>query len=91
MNKAYIITYDLMKIGQNYEKLLRLIYSYGKWAKLGDSSYIIITSQGAAEIRDHLMAALDNNDKLFVGALYAPAAWTGMTDEVSNWIRNNLK
>ena len=91
MKQAYIITYELHRPGQNYEELIRKIQSYGTWARLGGSEYIIISLQSAVQIRDYLGGTIDNNDSIFVGTLIAPAAWSGMTEEVSNWIRNNLK
>jgi hypothetical protein len=91
MKQAYIITYELHNPGQNYEELLRRIKSYGTWARLGGSEYIIISTQTAVQIRDYLVGALDYNDSLFVGTLIAPAAWRGMSEQVSNWILNNLK
>lgn len=90
MKKVYIVSYDLKNPGQNYEKLLALIKSYGKWARLGGSAYLVVSTQTAVQIRDNLKLALDSNDQLFVGTLTLPAAWAGMPDEVSNWIRNNL-
>ncbi|MBN8666129.1 MAG: hypothetical protein J0M30_01415 [Chitinophagales bacterium] len=90
MKKVYIISYDLKNPGQNYEKILALIKSFGKWARLGGSAYLIVSTQTAVQVRDNLKTALDSNDKLFVGTLTLPAAWVGMPDEVSNWIRNNL-
>lgn len=91
MRRAYIITYELHRPGQNYEELIRRIKSYGTWARLGGSDYVIISTQTAVQIRDYLSGAIDYNDSIFVGTLMAPAAWNGMTDEVSNWLRNNLQ
>ncbi|HNT26562.1 MAG TPA: SinR family protein [bacterium] len=90
MNMAYIISYDLKDPGKNYEKLLHIIKGYENWARLGGSAYIIITTKTPVEVRDSLNKALDNNDKLYVGLVKAPAAWQGMPDEVSTWLRNNL-
>jgi len=90
MRRAYIISYDLRNPGQNYETLLQRIKSYSSWARLGGSAYIIISNDSAADIRNYLMAVLDNNDKIFVGVVNAPAAWRGLGDEVSQWLRNNL-
>ena len=35
--------------------------------------------------------ALDNNDKLYVGIVKAPAAWVGMPEEVSKWIKDHVE
>lgn len=91
MKKVLIITYDLITPGKNYEILLQRIKANNAWAKLGGSSYLIITESTPAQIRDHLKAVLDANDKLFVSVINAPAAWTGLSEQVANWIRNNLK
>ena len=88
---TYIISYDLVSAGQNYEALLQKIRSYSSWARLSGSAYIVATDETAIQVRDKLRAVLDNNDKLFVGVVAAPAAWIGLGDEVSQWIRNNLK
>ena len=91
MKHAYIVSYDLSIPGQNYEELLGRIKSYPLWARLGGSSYIIITEKDATSIRDYLGQLINYNDKLFVGTLVAPAAWKGLPEEVSTWIINNLK
>jgi hypothetical protein len=89
---TYIISYDLVSAGQNYEALLKKIHSYSSWARLGGSSYIIATEETAVQVRDKLMTVLDGNDKLFVSVVNAPAAWTtSLGDKVSQWIRNNLR
>ena len=89
--KTYIISYDLNTPGKNYEDLLKKIKAYTSWAKLGGSAYIIVTERTAVEIRDNLKSSLDSNDKLFVGVLKAPAAWTSLSDEVSKWVINHVK
>ena len=91
MRRAYIISYDLSNPGQNYEELLKRIKTSYRWARLGGSAYVIISVSTAVQIRDYLQVPLDANDRLFVGVLNAPAAWIGLGDEVSNWLRNNLK
>ena len=83
---AYIISYDLSQPGQNYEKVLKAIKSYGNWARL----YIVISQASAVDVRDHISRELDSNDKIFVGVVKAPAAWIGMSDEVSDWLKKNL-
>lgn len=91
MKNTFIITYDLSAPARNYEGLLKQIKSYGTWAKICESSYIIKTDKGPVEIRDHLLEQIDDNDKLFVGTLASPAAWYGMSESVSNWILKHLE
>jgi hypothetical protein len=89
-NRVLIISYDLVDPGQNYEGLLQGIKSYA-WARLGGSAYLIYTSDEPVAVRDKLMKLIDKNDKLFVSVVRAPAAWSGMSQDVSDWIRNQLK
>ena len=86
----YIITYDLREPGQHYDSLIERIKNYGNWAKLGYSCFLIETDDTAVEIRDNLSMALDGNDKLYVGVANAPAAWTGLSENVSQWIKEKL-
>ena len=86
----YIISYDLSKPGRNYDSLIQRIKSYGSWARLGGSAYIIQSIDSAVDVRNYLTEVLDGNDSLFVGAISAPAAWSGLGEEVSNWIINTL-
>lgn len=84
-----LVTYDLINPGKNYEVLLQRIKSYGVWARLGGSSYLIRTDQTPVQVRDFLSTALDGNDALFVGSAPPPSAWRGLSDEVSKWIHAN--
>ena len=87
--KVYIITYDLVNPGQNYDKLLRRIKSYNGWARLGGSSYLVTSQLEPDKVRDHLAEVLDGNDKLFVGTCPVPSAWYGLPEDVSKWILEN--
>jgi hypothetical protein len=91
MNQTLLIFYDLSDPGQNREALIKTIKSYGKWARLGNAAYLIVTDKGPVAVRDHLSASLTPNDKLFVGVASAPSAWTGLSESVSKWILANQK
>lgn len=91
MKKLYIVTYDLSNPGRNYESLLKRIKAYQWWARLGGSSYLIMTNQTTTQIRDNLVLELDTNDKIYVGLMGNSGAWHGLGNEVSNWIKNNQK
>lgn len=91
MNTTYIVSYDLISPGQNYENVHRVIKDYPAWARLGGSAYIILTNETAVQIRDKINSVMDGNDQIFVAAINAPAAWFGLGDEVSEWLMNNLK
>lgn len=91
MKRTLIITYDLHKPGQNYDALIAKIKAYGTWAFLTRSTYLIMTANTVVQVRDNLKTVLDSNDSLFVGVAPPPSAWTGLDNEVSQWILDNQK
>lgn len=90
MRKAYIVSYDLVTPGQNYERVIQKIKQNSGWARLGGSAYVVLSDKSPVDIRNDIASVMDKSDKLFVGALHAPAAWIGLTDEVSEWLKKGL-
>lgn len=88
---TYLVTYDLNRPGQNYDNVVTRIKTSNNWAKIATTTFIIVSPQSAVQVRDYLMEVMDANDEIFVGLISAPAAWSGLNNEVSNWLRNNLK
>lgn len=88
---VYIVSYDLVEPGQQYKDLINLIKQEKAWARLGGSAYLVESTLSAVELRDRYKGVLDGNDKLYVGQATTPAAWYGLSDQVSEWIKNNLK
>lgn len=88
---VYIVSYDLKAPTQRYDDLIKKIKSYPNWAFLGGSAYLIETNETHVQVRDNLNNALDGNDQLFVGKVSAPAAWHGLSKEVSDWIIAKLQ
>ena len=90
MNKCYIISYDLMAPGKNYETLYSAIKSYGTWGKITESCWIVVSSFPATVIRDQLSMHIDRNDRLFVSRLAIPAAWKN-TKADDAWVKRILE
>lgn len=90
---VYIVTYDLRgEVTSNkYNRLIELIKEEGIWARLGGSSYLIVSENNPVFLRDKFKTAIDSNDYLYVGEVIAPAAWYGYSKEVSDWIIEKLK
>lgn len=76
---------------EDYQKLIELIKEGGVWARLGGSSYLIQSCLTAVELRDKFKCVLDKNDMLYVGEVTAPAAWYGLSKDVSDWIISKLR
>lgn len=87
---SYIVTFDLNAQGQNYKALNDAIQSFGSWAKVATTTYVIKTSHTAKELRDMLQSKIDSNDELLVAKLSGEAAWRGLSDKISAWLKNNL-
>lgn len=52
---------------------------------------MISTNQSAAQVRDYLKAVMDADDGLLVTRLQGEAAWYGLSDEVSAYLKNMLE
>jgi hypothetical protein len=91
--KTYLVGYDLNKPRENndYTDLVEKIKSLtnGFWHCL-DSTWIIGSSQSAAQIRDVLNPYFDSGDELLVVHLSGEAAWTGLDNSCFSWLKANL-
>ena len=65
---VYMITYDLNKAGQNYDKVIEAIKdaSCGIWCTYWKSSYLIKSSLSVQQVSDKITPHLDSNDRLLV-------------------------
>ena len=66
---VYMVTYDLNKQGQNYEKVIQAIKdsSTGVWCSFWKSSYLIKSNYPTAnDIFKNIKPYIDNNDKIIV-------------------------
>jgi hypothetical protein len=87
--RVLIIVFNLTNPAQNRESVIRKIKAFGKFARLGDSAYLISTDAETEAVRDRLLKVLDAEDRVFVGTAPAPSAWYGMPESVSKWIVSN--
>ena len=86
---CYIISYDLLAPGRNYEQLYSALKTYSKWAKINESVWAIVTEKKAVDIRAHLAQFLDANDRLFVIKSGVEAAWRHSKCK-NEWLKENL-
>lgn len=86
----YMINYDLVQPGQNYDDLIKAIKSYSAWCHVLESCWIVKSDLQPSSIRDALTQYLDANDKILVIKVSVPAAWRGLSKEISDWIKDNL-
>ena len=85
---AYIISYDLRRI-RDYSSLWSAIKSYGTWAKITESMWIIVTSQDVVQVRNFLLRYMDEDDRLFVAKYGGGAVWRNIIAS-NDWLHKNL-
>jgi hypothetical protein len=88
--KLYQIDYDLRK-QRDYAALYDRIRSYRTYCHALESTWVIATDQTAAQVRDYLSQAMDNDDGLLVTLLAGEAAWRNLAPEVSQWLKQQLE
>jgi hypothetical protein len=88
MNTTYIISYDVAKGGQ-YEPLINAIKAYGTWAHITESTWAVVTSKEATQIRDNLIKFLPEGSRLIVVKSGTEAAWGDVLCS-NDWLKKNL-
>ena len=93
--KQFIIIFEFQPL--NFVKVAPfkdLIRAYGTYAFLSSNSCIIWSNSltlNVVGIRDYLKTGMASNDKLFVAEISAPAAWSSLETNVSDYLVKNLK
>ena len=72
---TYIISYDLREPDRDYDKLYKKLKAYSNWAHITDSTWAVVSSNSAKEVRKDLAAVLDGDDRIFVVPSRRGAAW----------------
>jgi hypothetical protein len=75
--KAYLVSYDLDKPGQDYTKLIDRIKQYGA-VRVLKSQWALGTTLTAVQLRDDLKDYIDSNDRMLVTAIGDWASWNIM-------------
>jgi hypothetical protein len=92
---TYLIIYDINKEGAAYSeanrRLIEKIKSlFSTWWHHLDSTWIVVTSLTAAQVRNALQPVLDSNDELLVVKSGEEGAWCGFSQAGSGWLKQNL-
>lgn len=79
--KAYMVSYDLDKPGQDYEKLIKRLKEHGA-VRILLSQWALRTNWSAIQLRDDLKGYIDGNDRLLVSELMGEwASWNIMASD----------
>lgn len=88
MANNLFVSYDLINPGQNYGAVIDAVKGLGEWAKVHKSLWYVNSSYSASDAHDVVRTEMDQNDKLLViDATNNNAAWTNLSDEVSDFIQ----
>ena len=88
---VYMISYDLVNSGQNYDKINNDIKKLGSHTEILNTTYIVISNDTSEQILNHLQSSLDLNDKLFIARLQGDASWSEpFSQEISAWLMENI-
>ncbi len=85
---TYIISYDLVN-ERDYEELYKTIKSLGKWARVVESTWLVVCEKTCTEVRDVLLDHMDTDDQLFVTKSSGVGAWRNVRCS-NEWLKNNL-
>ncbi|WP_285428816.1 hypothetical protein [Pseudomonas sp. lyk4-R2A-8] len=88
--KLYQINYDLRK-KRDYQSLSERIQAYGTWCRPLESTWVVATTQTAAQVRDNIKAVMDADDGLLVTRLQGDAAWYGLATEQAKWLQSQYQ
>ena len=86
---SYIISYDLMAPNKDYSSLISAIKSYGTYAKVLESCWIIKSNDSSSTIRVYFSSYMDSNDRIFVAKLTGEASWQNVLC-TNDWLKGNL-
>lgn len=85
---TYVISYDLHGDG-DYNELFEAIKSYGTWAHITESTWAVVTSSTAKNVRNHLDEYLPKGSRLFVVKSGTEGAWRNVICS-NEWLKKNL-
>lgn len=78
----YIITIEWNKELLPEQALLEnTLSSNFKYKKLSDTTYLILSSNSAVEIRNYLTSSINSLYRIFIGELSSTAAWRNLMSE----------
>jgi hypothetical protein len=87
-----LLSYDLNRPGQAYDKLIEQIKGLGtNWWHCLDSTWLISTTLAPMEVATACLPLMDANDELFVVDVTGKAAaWRFPDEKCGKWLQDNL-
>jgi hypothetical protein len=90
MENTFIIAYDINN-GQpeDYNNVYAAIKEYGTWAHVTESTWAIVTTESAKEVRDKLIEIMPTGSSLLVVISGNVAAWRNVKCS-NDWLKKHL-
>lgn len=85
---TYIISYDIPQDNNN-DGLIERIKKYGTWAHITDSTWAIVSTDSASNVRDALNRFIPDGGRLIVVQSANIAAWAN-TMCSNEWLQKNI-
>lgn len=87
---ALLITYDLNKPGQNYDKLYEKIKELGTWWHYLDSTWIVVSTLTPSQAFDRLKPTLDESDRVLVLNITGDTYSGWLTETAWDWLKMHV-
>lgn len=82
---VYVVTYDLITPGKNYDTVINKIKSFGPCAHALKSAFFVDSEYSEVQMRDALRTVMDINDVFFITKL--TSSWQGyLPPEIIAWV-----
>lgn len=85
-----LVGYDLKKPGQDYSKVWAFLKSSGTWWHNLDSTWILVTSLKAIELRDRMLSLIDQNDRVLVVDITGADWASWISTDANAWLRDHV-
>ncbi|WP_182378662.1 SinR family protein [Nocardioides sp. WS12] len=90
MSSTYVVSYDLKAPGKDYSELIEYLQSLEDWWHGLGSTWVVVTSMTARQLRDAIKAHTDSNDRVLVVMSSGVGAWRGLGASGNEWLQEHL-
>lgn len=87
---TYIVSYDLQTMGKDYDPLLDYLTTLEDWWHYLDSTWVVVTSKTATQLREELQELVDDKDLVLVVKSSGVGAWAGFPERPATWLQRHL-
>jgi len=85
---TYIISYDLEK-QDDYGPIFEKIKSLGQWARVVESTWVLVTDLSSTDLRDSLASVVSSGSRIIVVKSSGEGAWRNAICS-NEWLKTNL-